>query len=87
MTPEVDKAYRGRDGLIRWVTHRSTRGYLHLLWYHEETDAWHNGGRVKEDRWDDGGLSDGGEVPAPQAGSTCKFCGAMGLIEERKLPG
>lgn len=81
--PEVGKAYLGRDGLIRWVTYQSTRGYVHLMWYHAETDAWHYGGRVKANQWENGGLSEGGEVPAPVAGDTCRFCGSLGFIRER----
>lgn len=87
MIPEVGKAYRGRDGLIRWVTHRSMRNYYHLLWYHEETDAWHNGGRMTASTWEQGGCGEGGEVLAPAAGSVCKFCGVTGVMSERIVGG
>ena len=73
--PEVGKGYRGRDGVVRWVTHRSQRGNYHLLWHDEAQDVWHNGGIIKGTLWHRGGLSDQGEAKVPQPGESYQRAG------------
>jgi hypothetical protein len=75
--PEVGRAYRShKDGITRWVTHRSHRGYLHLLWYSEDARGWFNGGKAKAKDWP--GWYAGEEVPAPQAGDIVTMYGVFG---------
>lgn len=80
ISPEsfVGRAFRGTDGIIRWITHFSTRKYFTVLWLHEKSGTWHSGGIVKAHQWEGGE-----EVPAPQKGDVYKIAGATGLISER----
>lgn len=75
----VGRAFRGTDGLIRWITHFSTRKYFTLLWLDENANVWHNGGIVKAQQW-----QGGDEVAAPQKGDVYQLAGATGLISERR---
>ena len=50
----VGRASRCSDGLIRWITHKSRRGYYHLLWLNESDGVWHSGYMVRADKWQGG---------------------------------
>lgn len=78
----VGKCYRGSDGVVRWVTHQSKRGMLHMLWQ-DDRGAWHDGGSL----WP-GRVIDvlGDEVPAPAPGSTIRVVGLTGMMSERVVP-
>lgn len=82
MTPTIGKAYRGRDGIVRWVIGRSRRGYYHLRWLNEEEGIWFNGGSIKADHWEQHGLGDLGEAAAPQSGDHYRMAGVMGTVYE-----
>lgn len=73
----VGRAFRGADGLVRWIRNLSVRGYFSVNWLDETRDVWFDGGIYKADRFP---LEN--EVPAPRVGDTFKLGGAMGLIEE-----
>ena len=73
----VGRAFRCSDGLVRWITHLSVRGYYSLLWRRETEDVWYSGGIVKYYRWEGGK-----EVPAPKPGETIRIAGATGVISE-----
>src|ERR1044071_3800844 len=73
----VGRAFRGSDGLIRWITHLSTRNYYSLLWLNEADGVWHSGGIVKADKW-----AGGSEVAAPQPGESYRIAGATGIVSE-----
>lgn len=68
----VGRAFRCRDGVVRWVVGQtsSTRN-LHLRWLAEGSNVWHHGGSVHPKSW----LADerGGpetEVATPVPGET-----------------
>jgi hypothetical protein len=71
----VGRAFRCSDGLIRWITHLSTRRYYSLLWLNEAEGVWYSGGIVKANRWEGGE-----EVPAPQPGQPYRIASATGVI-------
>jgi hypothetical protein len=71
----VGRAFRCSDGLIRWITHLSTRRYYSLLWLNEAEGVWYSGGIVKANQWEGGE-----EVPAPQPGQPYRIAGATGVI-------
>ena len=73
----VGRAFRCSDGLIRWITYKSRRGYYHLLWLNEQDGVWHSGYMVRSDKW-----QGGQEVAAPQPGETYRLAGATGVITE-----
>lgn len=79
----VGKAFRCPDGLVRWITGLSTRGYYSMLWLDEKSNTWFSGGIAKVQKWHEwyGGAE---EAPAPQAGESYLLAGAMGLAEERR---
>lgn len=83
--PEVGEAYRCSDGIVRWVTHRSRRGYFHLLWLEEGRGVWFDGGKMK------GGDAtfatfDGAEpFPAPGPGETYVKVGVYGTPRECRV--
>lgn len=76
----VGRAFRCSDGLIRWITHLSTRGYFSLLWRQDDGDIWYSGGIVKVDKW-----QGGEEVRSPRPGESYKLAGATGVISERTV--
>lgn len=78
----VGKCYRGPDGVVRWVTHQSKRGMLHMLWQ-DERGAWHDGGSLRP-RQMIAVLGD--EVPAPDPGSTIRVVGPTGTVSEHVVP-
>lgn len=73
----VGRAFRCPDGLIRWITHLSTRNYYSVLWRYEYEDVWHGGGIYKANKWEGGE-----EVAAPQPGEPYRMAGATGIISE-----
>lgn len=73
----VGKAFRGADGLVRWITSLSTRHYYTLLWLDEQSQTWFAGGIVKVSNWEGGA-----EVTAPQPGERYRRAGATGLVDE-----
>jgi len=76
----VGKAFRCPDGIIRWITHVSSRKYFSCLWFDEEGQNWHNGGIIKTSDW-----QGGEEVAAPQKGETYFLVGATGFISEKTV--
>ncbi len=76
----VGKAFRCPDGLIRWITRLSARGYYHVLWLSEQTNVWHSGGIISAREW-----KATEEAPAPQAGDTYQFCEVTGVVSERTI--
>ena len=77
----VGKAYRGKDGLIRWITGVSTRRYYQLLWREEADTIWQFGGIAIAKEWP-GSIADGVELPAPQMGDTYLKATALGGVRE-----
>lgn len=65
----VGHAFRCADGLIRWVTDQSQRGYLRFLWLDEQENVWREGSKATLDRWT-GAWAPVEEVRAPQHGET-----------------
>lgn len=63
----VGHAYRGKDGLVRWITWMSKNNNYSMSWLDEKTGIWHDGGHAKASKWV-GSMYDGPEVPAPQPG-------------------
>lgn len=82
----VGRAFRGPDGIVRWVHAQSTRGLLHLRWLDELSGVWFSGGTADPrtlglETWP---LRD--EVPlAPKMGETFKLCGALGTTTTYRL--
>jgi hypothetical protein len=76
----IGKAFLGPDGLVRWVTGLSVRGYLHELWLDGRTGVWHTGGGCKLEAWEK--YHAGPEVPRPLPGETYKRAGATGMVSE-----
>lgn len=79
---EVGKAYRGEDGIVRWITHRSTRGNLTVKWLEEETNVWYSGGIYRPDEFHFLGTQ---EVRAPQPGETITLSGVYGTKREESV--
>lgn len=73
----VGRAFRCSDGLIRWITHLSTRNYYSLLWLNESEGVWFSGGIIKANKW-----QGGEEVVAPKPGEVYKRVGATGVTTE-----
>lgn len=73
----VGRAFRCPDGLIRWITTLTTRGYYHLLWLNESDGVWHHGYMVRASKWEGGE-----EVRAPQPGESYRLAGVTGVITE-----
>lgn len=82
--PEAGKAYRCPDGVTRWVTGVSTRGYLQLRW-RDDSGAWCNGGIMKLERWLKFWPSGCVEIPAPQPGEVIQVLTPMGFYEQRQV--
>lgn len=59
----VGRAFRCKDGLVRWITHLSTRNNFTLLWLNEEDKVWHMGGTLPAAKW-----QGGEEYPVPAMG-------------------
>jgi hypothetical protein len=76
----VGRAYKGKDGIVRWITDRSRRGKYRLMW-RNDAGQWSFGGTLNADQWP-GSWADGEEVPAPQPGETITVVGAMGTKSE-----
>lgn len=74
----VGRAFRCPDGLVRWITGLSTRGYYSLLWLDERSSTWFSGGLVRAHSWQ-GGV----EVEAPKQGERYRLAGPMGTVDER----
>ena len=82
----IGRAFRGPDGVVRWVHAQSTRGLLHVRWLDELSGVWFSGGTVNP--WDISSeawpLRD--EVPlAPKMGETFRLCGALGMTTTYRL--
>lgn len=67
------------DGLVRTVTHISTRGKYHLLWLDEEKDCWHGGGEIEALPPD----AKVNSIAGPKRGETIMLMGAMGTKREK----
>lgn len=74
----VGRAFRGPDGIIRWIMYLSSRKYYFCRWFDESGGVWHNGGSIKTTDW-----QGGEEVPAPRKGETYLLVGSTGLVSER----
>lgn len=81
-TVEVGRAYRCSDGIVRWVVHRSTRGYYHLLWLEEERGVWFEGGKIKDRDATFAAFENAKPYPAPAAGETFTKMGVYGHPRE-----
>lgn len=81
----IGRAFRGPDGVVRWVHAQSTRGLLHVRWLDESGEVWFSGAtlNVKEMGTEKWPLCD--EVPAPQPGDTFVLCGALGYNVRYRL--
>ena len=72
----VGRAFRGPDGIVRWVHAQSTRGLLHLRWLDELSNTWFAGGGLNPK---DAPATLCEEVPlAPKMGDTFMLCGPLG---------
>lgn len=78
------RAWRCRDGVVRWLSNLSTRGVLSIFWLDEERGVWHSGGTLHVDKFD--AREYALEVAAPIAGHTIRVAGATGQISERVIP-
>jgi hypothetical protein len=76
---EVGKAYRGTDGLVRWVTHESTRHIYSVLWLDEESSVWYSGGKYRKN---EAHYIVGPEDFAPQPGDHYILMGSLGTLRE-----
>lgn len=76
LDPNLGKAFRGPDGIVRWVQTRSRRRQTYrVLWLDERENVWYFGGTIHVAAWR------GGEpYPAPQPGETYQMCGALGNV-------
>lgn len=77
----IGRAFRGEDGVIRWVTWASKRQFYHYLWLDEERGYWYEGGYAHVSTW-----RAADEVPAPQPGETYTLIGALGTPREMQVP-
>lgn len=73
-------AYLCNDGLIRWVTHISSRGLHHVSWRNVGSGDWHYGGKFKRNDLQSIVM---GEVQSPQAGDEVAFIGPTGFQTKR----
>ena len=85
--PVVGKAYRCTDGIVRWVTYQSRRGYFHLLWLEEERGVWYSGGKMKSGDATLAAFEDAGPYPAPQPGESYVLMGVYGTPRECRVEG
>ena len=83
LDPNLGKAFRGADGIVRWVLTRSRRRQTYrVLWLDERENVWYFGGTVKVAEWQ------GGEpYPAPQPGDPYQLCGALGTVRTARAEG
>ena len=83
----VGCAYRSSiDGLVRWVSHESARGVLHLLRLDEEQGVWYGAGLVRRSEAESEHFRE--RVPLePKPGSSYRVCSPAGVIRERERPG
>ena len=82
MKSEVGKAYRGSDGVVRWITGKTRWGYYNLH-QDESTGIWYAGGYIQHKHWDPIAHAAGGEILAPQPGDCYLRCGPMGTVSEQ----
>lgn len=85
-TVEVGRAYRCADGIVRWVTHRSTRGYYHLLWLEEERNVWFEGGKMKDGDATFAAFEEAEIHSAPRPGEAYTKMGVYGRPRECRVP-
>ena len=86
---ELGRAYRCADGIVRWVVHRSRRGYFHLLWLVAklERGVWYSGGKMKSGDATFAAFSNAEPYPAPQPGETYVQMGVYGTPRECRVEG
>lgn len=79
-TPEVGKAYRDPDGIVRWCISKSTRNLYQFWWRAEKDQEWYSGSKERSipDSWE--------EVPAPQPGETIIRMDYFGMPHETTVP-
>jgi hypothetical protein len=83
MSVIVGKAFRCKDGVVRWVVHRSKRGRLHLRWLDEENQIWHFGSTISEEQFK---VQIQHETLAPQPGDVFYLCGILGVVSKERVP-
>jgi hypothetical protein len=71
----VGRAFRGKDGTVRWITGKSRAGNYQMLWLRSD-GIWTQGGTTLAASWD-ASVYAGDEVPAPQPGETYKLAGVF----------
>lgn len=81
-TPIVGQAYRGADGIVRWVTNQDRRGNYRCLWLSEREGVWHNGHSYKQAEFP---LGD--PFPAPEPGESYLRAGPSGFVRVFRVPG
>lgn len=83
----VGRAFRCKDGIVRWVfAQTASTGNLHIRWLSEEDGVWHMGGMRDPKKWPTAEHdAPGDEFPAPQPGDRFKLCGALGTVSEYML--
>lgn len=76
------KAFRGRDGLVRWLHWLSKNGNYSMRWLDEQTGIWHIGGHCKRQHWDEmyGGDDVSHLLPVP--GTSFRLMGILGTVRE-----
>ena len=85
-TVELGRAYRCSDGIVRWVVHRSKRGYYHLLWLEEERGVWFEAGKMREGDATFSAFAQAESFPSPEPGGTFTKMGAYGHPRECRVP-
>ena len=77
----IGRAFRfNEDGIIRYVTGMSTRGYLHMLWMDEATATWFTGYPILFTEW----MKISKTEVIPPVGNQL-VCGVTGIVSERDI--
>lgn len=79
--PVVGQAYRGADGIVRWVTGKSRRGLYRCLWLNEGEGIWHSGSAYKADAFP---LGD--PFLPPEPGESYLRAGPLGSVRVFRVP-
>lgn len=77
--PRVGAAYRGTDGVVRWLRSETRWGY-YMLWLDTDSHTWYDAGYLRKDREASWHLVLGEEVPAPQPGTVFQRVGPLGTV-------
>ena len=71
----VGRAFRGKDGTVRWITGKSKAKNYQMLWMRDD-GVWTQGGTCPAEAWAVSAYA-GDEVPAPQPGEIYKLAGVF----------